>query len=92
MRTRFELLIDTSIDKIKSLSTELGQSELSEMNITIHQLEKIIYELTIMKKIINSKEFTPSYARIIIDSWNYDIENELYNNLLKIEEMYFKVK
>ncbi|MDD2401768.1 MAG: hypothetical protein PHD60_06135 [Clostridia bacterium] len=56
---------------------------------TEKQLEIIKREIGKMKFILNSREFNPSYPRIIVDSWDYN--SELANKLLDIAEKYRKV-
>lgn len=54
------------------------------------QLEKIIYEIDEMILVNSAKEFTPSFPRMIVDSWEFN--NQLGIELLQFFELYKKVK
>jgi len=56
---------------------------------TEYQLKMIKREISKMKCILDYKEFSPSYPRVIVDSWDYN--SELAKKLLDIAEMYSKV-
>lgn len=57
---------------------------------TVAQLQKIMYEVEKMMCENSSKNFIPTFPRIIIDSWDYD--NKLGLDLLKFNELYSKIK
>lgn len=53
------------------------------------QLEKIKWELECMRQKLSHILFTPTYPRMIVDSWDYT--NKLGNELLDVYETYLKL-
>lgn len=80
--------IDNAIMEVQTAIQEHQNGQVSFSN--VKQLEKILHELATMKEVKSSKDFSPAFPRIIVDSWDYS--NELGIYLLELFEIYKKVK
>lgn len=75
---------------IKLLDEEIIEHKKGKGRISsIVQLEKINKELQLMRHTLSSRNFRPTYPRIIVDSWDYT--NTLGIVLLEIYDDYLKL-
>jgi hypothetical protein len=89
--TQNQLNLISHIDAaIKEIDDEIAAHKKGFGTIgTEKQLDMIKREIEKMKSILNFKEFSPNYPRIIVDSWDYN--SELAQKLLDIAEKYRKI-
>lgn len=78
-------------DIIKKIKDEINEHRNNRVNYSSEaQLEKFINEVNKMLDVPTSKDFTPSFPRAIVDSW--DFNNTLGLELLDLFELYKKAK
>jgi len=77
-------LLDKAISDVQSEINKHKSGIIA--NGTTAQLECIYKEIKRMKTVLNPEVFSPSYPRIIVDSW--DFKSTLGNDLLILFEKY----
>jgi len=87
-----EMKIEQAVDKLNNLVNNFDKAKSDKMNVSIHQLRRIINELEMMKSNMNPKKFYPGFGHMIVDSWSPHEEEELSNELLQIKNAYNKLK